>query len=614
MKAGQDYTAVESISPLRGLMTTPASTRLDPAFSPRLLNCVVRDGVVSRRGGYQPLGQRLVGRVLALTEFGPIGENPNLVALTSHRQYAFNVDTNRFVDLTPGQVSYTITDVGTHLFKVSGNHVTEFSNPASRLIPVVGGANEGVYTVATVTYTGGGTNKTTINVSETLPSAVVAGVLTLASDLQTGTRDLIDYIGVTDLNNRRFLMTNGIDAPRMWSGVITSPFQTWVPNFDDFVTCKSFAVFAEHLFLGGVTTLAEEPQLVAWSAAGEFDEFQDPSTDAGVQLLYSLSLGIRGMKILGDRLAIYSADNVMMATFVGLPAVFSFEVVIPEGTRLVSSKGVVSLNVGHVFLSEENIYLFDGSRGLRVLGEGIYTDYKTNKDQELLFASCTLNDYSKRTLFFAVPDGSGGTMVYTCVYDVFNLADLTWAKEKYLHNPRALGFYTRHAGVLTWEDNASVGEPANMPWADELGAWSEEAEQLNFPIRCFGTDLGRVYVVTEGVLPDDGTAALQSYETMDFSPPRLAYTPGSTTQDYLSELSRWGEIEFEASGTDVLVEYSKDRGDNFTVVETVSLIDSYKSYRLPIDATSRILRIRFSSYTNFRLRWVKLWFKAGSPR
>lgn len=97
----QPYVPVESNAPLRGLATTPASTRLDPAFSPSLLNCVIRDGEVRRRGGYQRIGQRLMGRVLAMTEFGELNENKELVVLTSKRQYYYNPATNYFVDLTP---------------------------------------------------------------------------------------------------------------------------------------------------------------------------------------------------------------------------------------------------------------------------------------------------------------------------------------------------------------------------------------------------------------------------------------------------------------------------------------------------------------------------------
>ena len=164
MNPNNDYIPLESNAPLLSLATTPVSTRLDPAYSPSLLNCTVRDGVVMRRAGYTKLGRTLVGRVMAITEFGEIGEDPYFVVLTSHRQYAYNPLTEDFVDLTPDQVTHAITDLNAGVITIAGNHASDF--PAGRLIPIIGGANEGVYTVDTATDVG---SDTEITVVETLP-------------------------------------------------------------------------------------------------------------------------------------------------------------------------------------------------------------------------------------------------------------------------------------------------------------------------------------------------------------------------------------------------------------------------------------------------------------
>jgi len=590
------YVPVESIAPLRGLATTPASTRLDPAYSPSLMNCVIRDGEVRRRGGYQQLGQRLVGRVLALVEFGELAESRVLVALTSHRQYYYSTGTGLFVDLTPGQASYTITaNPSTTSFRVATDLTAEFT--AGRLFPVVGGANEGVYTVASSSFGGG---NTTIVVEETLPdSLTVAGAIILADDFETDERGTLSYASLTDVNGHRLLVTNGNDIPRVWDGDTGAGFEDWTPTFTDFVTCDTVAVFAEHLFLGGITnTTGYEPQTIAWSDAGDFEDFE--TGQAGIQILYQLD-DIKALEVLGDRLTVYSSDAAMTGVYVGNTAVFAFDLVIPEGLRLASPTILTSINVGHVFASQENFYLFDGTRGLRIIGDMIYSHYKANKDQELLYRSASLNDHAKRTLYFAIPDVAGGTNVYTVEYDVFNLSNMSWGLERYSHDPTAFGFFTNHTEELTWED--ASWEPADMPWEDELGAWAEEAEQLEFPIRCFGTLDGDVFLATEGVLTDDGVAAEQRYETMDFSLPEV----------YESVFTRWGEIEVEMSGTEVDVAISVDRGRNWTSVETLTLTDSYESYRVPIDYSGRTIRVRFTTTTSFRLRWVRLWGRPGGP-
>lgn len=597
MKPQSGYIPVESNAPLRGLATTPTSTRLDPSYSPSLWNCTVRDGVVRRRAGYTQLGRRLVGRVMAITEFGEIGDDPWFVVLTSHRQYVYDPVSEDFLDLTPGQTSYTIVDVSATSFTIAGNHVSNF--PADRLIPVIGGANENVYTVVSAVF--GGVN-TVITVVEPVPSLVVAGVITVADDLDTDDFAQINFAALTDTNKHQLLITNGTDVPRFWEGNTGTAFADWAPTITSipgFVSCRTLAVFNEHLFLGGIIGSTDQPQLIAWSNAGDFEDF-DTGT-SGTQLLYQLD-DIKELKPLGDRLAIYSEDAIMTGVFVDAPAYFAFEVVIPEGTRLVGPKSIVSINVGHVYVSEENIYLFDGTRGLRVLGDAVYSDYKLRKDFERLELLVGVNDYSKRTLYFSVPGIDTDPVVYSAEYDVFDLSRITWARETYAHAPRAFGFFTNRDVEYTWDD--APWEVDDNPWSNELGAWLEETEQLNFPIRAFGTNDGDVFLITESALTDDGTEVEQTYETMDFTIPEVFH----------STFGRWGELEFEAFGDSVDVSYSLDKGASFTSLGTTTLTPSPQSYVIPYDVSSRVLRFRFQTTGYFGLRWVRTWVRIGGPR
>lgn len=595
MNPNGDYIPLDSQPPFGGLATTPVSTRLDPRFSPSLLNCAIReDGIVRRRPGYTQLGRRLVGRVLALEEFGALSETPYFVVMTSHRQYYYDPVTQDFIDLTPGQQTYPITAVTASLFKVAGDKTLDF--PVGRIFPVIGGANQEVYTVVTSSFAAG---ETTINVAEAVPSLVVAGNIVVADDWDTGDTDQIDFEDVTDISGRRFIITNGVDEPRMWDGDTTMAFALWTPDFPDLVTFKTIKVFAEHLFLGGLVTASAEPQTVAWSAAGDFEDFT--GSDSGLQILYQV-ISIVAMKILGDRLVIYSNDTIMTAVFIDLPAVFAFEVVIPHGTRFIGRNGLVSVDVGHIYLSEQSIYLFDGSRGLRVLSDLIATDYRFTKDQENLHLIGSINDFAKQTIFFSVPNQSSSATIYSVFYDVFNLANCVWCREEYAHAPRSFGFFVNRTETLTWDD--ASWEPDNMPWEDEVGAWIEESEQLNFPIRTFGTNDGEVFLITEAVLTDDGTETTQTYETMDFTVPEAFH----------SLLGRWSEIEIEAFGSEVDVAVSLDGGRNYVELETVTLDESPNYYRVLLDRSSRTCRVRFSSTSDFALRWIRLWVRPGGPR
>lgn len=407
-------------------------------------------------------------------------------------------------------------------------------------------------------------------------------------------------------------MTNGRDVPRFWNGDTGFTFNLWTPTYTDFVTCKTLCVFNEHLFLGNLvlTGAVTEPVSVAWSKAGDFEEFEDG--DAGVQILYQLVTELQAMNVLGDRIAINSADTLVTGMYNGLPAVFIFETVIPQGTRLAAAKAITTLNVGHVFISEENFYLFDGTRGLRELGTSIYSDYKTTKDFQYLYRASALTDFSKKTMYFAVPDGDESTTIYTARYDIYNLADITWAKEKYYDDVSAWGFFINDSTVIYWEDAA--WETVDSPWSNELGSWNEEGERLNFPIRVYGTSSGRVVLVTEGAMLDRGNSVYQRYETKDF----VAFEPSPTYGTPIAPravLGRWGEIEFEAKGSGVTVSYSLDQGSTWTEVQDVTLTGQWTNYQLPIDVSSRQLRLRFDTTTEvFSLRAHRVWFKPGGPQ
>ncbi len=616
MNPNGDYIPVETKT-FRGLATTPNSTQIPPEYSPNLLNCVIReDGNVRRRAGYFQLGRRLVGQILAMAEFGALNEDPYFLVLTTHRQYYYDSTTEDFIDLTPGQQSYALTSVTLdHTFKISGDHTLDFLD--GRIFPIVGGLNEGIYTVnGNATFAAG---ETTVIVDETLVSTTVtSSFAVVAEDWETPERAQIDFEDITDTNDpaRRFIITNGSDRPRFWDGDTAHAFADWIPtSFTDFVTCKTLRVFAEHLMLGGVTATGVEPHTIAWSTAGDFEDFE--SGTSGVQILYQLTQ-ILALEILGDRLVIYSDDAIMTGIFVDIPAVFAFEVVIPHGIRFVGINSLVSINVGHIYLSEQNIMLFDGSRGLRVLSDSIVTDYRVSKDQENLHLVASLNDFAKQTIYFVVPtqddeyldlNGDPGAVIYTLFYDVFNIGNAVWSREHYAHTPRAFGFFVNRAETLTWAD--ASWEATDMPWSDEQGAWSEEAEQKLFPIRTFGDRDGNVFIITESRLSDAGNLVEQRYDTMDFSIP----------ESYHSLYGRWGELEFEAFGSGVGVSFSTDQGQTFKdstgnieAEDGVTLTTSPTYYRIPIDFAGRTMRVKFSSAVAFALRWIRLWVRPGGPR
>lgn len=594
MKPTSGYTALESSPPLLGLITALPPNKLQPNYTPNCLNAVFRDGAVRSRGGTRRIGQRLLGSVKLIAEFGPIDSDPGMVVITTKRAYFYDEVQAKFIDITPGRTNQPITAVDQTLktFTISGDHTAYFS--AGREFPVFGGPNEGIYTTVSSTFSSG---STVISVSESIPSPTVSGNIITATDFTATLDDEVFHAILTDTNGHRILVTNGVDPPVVWDGNHANPMTLWSPNFPDFITCKCLAVFAGHLLIANIrTTTNVEPFTVAWSDAGDFDEFV--AGTAGVQILHQVFTDITAMRVLGDRLAVYSRDSITTAIFAGLPAVFVFETIIPAGIRLVSGSSIASIDIGHIYVSEENFYLFDGTRGLRVLGEKIHNDYKANKDHASIRQICSLNDTSRKTLYFAIPSPDANTTIYTAMYEPGVVGELIWSRERYHKRITAFGFYRNRmtAQELTWED--APWEPVDSPWSSEEGSWVEETSEVGFPIRAYGTSDGYVLLCVESPT-DDGEPITFVYETKSFELPDVS----------LSLPGRWIEIEFDASGGDVTVSYATLSGT--TVVGTVEAGQGLVTRRLPIDVVAPTISVQLSSTNPLEVRWIRVWGKSG---
>ena len=687
MRSGAGYLPIESTAPLRGLFTAQASNRLDPSFTPEMLNGMVRDGELTSRFGYDKIGQTLDGQIRGFEQFAPLGGVTSLVVMTTRRQYYYDGANDVFVDVsrrddentesitvvgTGAGGTFTIgnTDNSTHflagdIFLVTGstnnnkeftvassiagppcvitviagdtvggtadgivnfshNYAITAANPSANRFVIPGlhaaefpvgqairienatNSHDGWYNVSVISESGG--TQTNIVVTPGFTGADDPGNngnLLKIAEFTTGALQFIDWAEITDVNSRRMIVCNGVDSPVRWSGTLTSEFREWRPTFTNFTTMRTIEVFSGHLFLGSVTlsSTGEAPQEITWSNANDFDDFDGGTS--GVQILSDLETAIKHMRILGDRMVIYSDNQIINTAFVGGAAIFAFETVIPEGTRLVGPTGVMPINIGHVYVGQENIYLYDGSKGLRVIGQSIRNDFKATLDIENVQKVATLNDFAKRTVYIAIPDVSETSfvsVVYTFEYDIFNPSKIVWGKEIYNDDVRAFGFLTNTVTV-TWLD--TVTETANTPWNLEVGTWIGEGEQVGFPVRVFGNEAGEVFRIAETQLQDDGTAFTLTYDTVDFTVPK----------EFQSEFGRWGEIEFEAKGQDVDVLVSGDLGANFTTIETARTLNgSYTTHQVPIDFFSRNIRVRFQTDTTFALRWVKVWVRDGGAR
>lgn len=599
MRTGFGYLPQQGIWPFGGLNSLPPETLSDPRFATEELNVLTEDGVVRKRAGYHRLGSRtFAGTLKWLVDFRLDDNTRFLVALTTRRQYYWDPTTDSWKDITKRSTKYTIDSASSanKTFTISDDGDLSGTFSAGDPFHVTGSSsdtNDGEYTIASVSYVA---PDFTITVEETIPDDTLATLGEGATDVDlTGTDDdYIDAVNGKDLSSTRVFMTNGVDTPRTWNGT-DEAFIDWAPTFTGFVTCKTLEVFNDHLILGNLTTSSDDNKTVAWSDTGDFDQFD--SGNAGTNLLADSIGSIKRVLVLADRCIIYNDDSIHVAIYVGGDAIFQFDRIV-HGTRLLSPMTVVNLGPWHVFCSQENIWLFDGTRNLRAIGDRIRPSYKADLDLSLAVRCHAFNDVTKKRLFFAFPSSYQTTVVYTLEYDLFNPNKNRWDRLQFADEPTAFGFLVRDS-FESWDDSTGT-------WEESTGAWNEESLKSSFPVRVLGAS-DRVFLYDESTILDDDATVESEWQSVDFVVP----------EEYLSRYARWSELQIELSGTEVEVQYSTNRGSTWTTIKTLTLDSEFDLYTLRFDVTSRHMRIRLrttSSLQRFSMRWYRIWFLAGGPR
>ena len=190
-------------------------------------------------------------------------------------------------------------------------------------------------------------------------------------DLDGTWDDITGGLTVTDGNPWTFsnflntvYATNGFDAPWDWDGtgnaaLSTLPVNVTVPKFN--ALFNNFLFYA-HVKLSGVVQnsriyWSNLKDTGTWAAA----HFIDVAKDDGQE--------ITGIKVLSDRLVVYKTRSIYNVLYTGDTDV---PFVLPGGGKAASSVGCVAshsiqdVNNGHVFLSHDGFYFYDGNNSYKI--------------------------------------------------------------------------------------------------------------------------------------------------------------------------------------------------------------------------------------------------------
>jgi len=612
----RSYLPVEQHYHFDGINTIVPTTMLGTGSSRELKNVEIYKGEISKRYGYTQLGGALDSAIIGIVSYTDDAGVEYVVASTLKYQYRYNSGTDAWVNITArpqsGTQAVTInTSPNTISWNPSptGDETSEYPVGGSFLMS---GATEGSHNTThpiTVTAYNSGSNLMTVTTSFDFTNAagspVVQGMVPLTGDED----DTFDWAVGTDASDGTVLfLTNGKDKVRRFKGGVAVTDLVDIPTFTlggNVVTrAKTVAVYSGSLVLGNYTDNALRPKNVAWSDSNDLDDFANGN--AGSNLLTDSRGDIQYITNLADRLAIYSSDSIAVQTFIGGVGIFSFEKVVDD-TRLLGPRTVANLGPYHMFASEENIYLFDGTRQIRAAGDKISRRYREQVDRDNGTKSFAYHDKARQLVYFCIYK-SGHTVenkqhiIWRLEYDFYNSGGFNWTREAYTVRPRSMGLFSRPS-TIKW-NTSSIDL---VDWDDFGGSWTEGARRAGYPLRTTG-GATEVYVHDDTSYTDDGTAVTSYWESKDFS--------SQVTKDYTSIISRWEEIEIELKGTQVDVTYSVDKGQSYhTAASAQTLTGPMQLYRFPIDKSGRTLRVRIENNEakgTFTMGGIlRVWYRPG---
>lgn len=600
MKRNRNYQPEGTIFPLLGVDYLIPSTQLNPRHAVDLKNIEITRGLARKRRGYRQLGSTLdANPIMMLQEFETSAGVKYLVASTTLRQYRYDSSGPSWVDITPRNSSRAINavDQGTKTFTHNTNDITS-EYPTGAAFHISGSTgNDGAYTVVSSAYS----TNTTIVVSETIPDATADGTMASDIDLTGDETNQFDWVIGQDESSKRIILTNGVDKPREWTGTNQFTVTAWTVAGDSIDTVGSVETFYDHLVLGNVKVNGNEnKQKIYWSDTTDFDDFDNGN--AGDNLFADARGDLFKLEVFGDRMVVYFDDSIATVLFIQGIEVFGFDNLVQD-TRYLAKRGVINIGPFQLFESQENIYLFEGTRQFGTVGDRIQERYRQEVSYPLKERGHAFHDKPKKKIYFAIPFSDTETICYVAEYLILSPNDYVWSKYVFADRATAFGFFTRES-TITWDN-----QEYNAKLWNELSLnWNEGSAREGFPVLVMGDSTGNVYALDDVFNTDDGNSIDAYWISKDFTLPDVS----------LNENPRWIEAELELKGTSVNVEYSPDQGNSWYYMaqeadgsnsQGVTLSSNWVKYKFFFDVRSPTLRIRLSDSGSdaFEFRWLKVW-------
>ncbi len=275
---------------------------------------------------------------------------------------------------------------------------------------------------------------------------------------------------------------------------------------------KSVAAFQNHLMhLNRTEAGTAKPRMLRWSDNGVPEVYA--GGEAGFLTLFQGASHGVSLHPLSTYLAAYRERAIHLVTFVGSPFFMAQRQVI-DGVGLAAEGALLNLDQKHVFLGNDNVYIFNGI-DVEPIGDQIRDEIFESTDPANLSRSVIMLSEPRNEMMLIMPSTSGGGIPDTWWF--WNLTTGAWSGPIRNRKLTAGGVFERRSN-RSWDS-------ATGTWDQQSGAWDSAANIAAFPVNLFGNQLVTVYELDPLIALEDGTPFTGRVETRSVDPGQQLFKP-----------------------------------------------------------------------------------------
>jgi hypothetical protein len=262
-----------------------------------------------------------------------------------------------------------------------------------------------------------------------------------------------------------------------------------------------------------------------WWCSGLFDQtIWTPSeaTQCANGLIVDTPGDIRAGRGLGPDIVVYKETAMYYGTYQGPPVIWAFNV-ISNQIGAPCQEAVISIGTAHLFLGNDNFYIFDGTRP-QPIGDQIKNWFFNQQNPAFKQTVASVHDHANSLVFWYFVSVNSTGPIDSCV--VYNYKTQRWGKAD-----RAIEAAVDYInGQITWTSLGTLADiwqdmptvPWNSPFWTSVGVLPSIID-MTHTIQTLTGAAGESSLTT-GDFGDD-----ESYSLLSYVRPRFAQDPASAT-------------------------------------------------------------------------------------